>query len=268
MSGGEELARCVAEKLGWPAISREVIVETASQYGVSEQLLVQQLQKSPGIIDKLAGERRIYLAAIQTTLAERALKGDFVYHGHAGHFLLKGLPGVLKVRIIAPLEYRIRKLKEKENLSPQKARDYIKNIDKQRTDWTRFLYGEDWTDSSLYDLVINIQDVTIATACEIVAHAVGQPEFRKGPEHKRSKVNFYLACLVKSKLALDKKTTGMDLDVTAVDGEVSISGKFYTSGPFPRGMQRSKTDIVDVVQAVPGVKGMNIDLEALSTPVE
>ena len=40
-SGGEKLAKCLSERLGWPAISREVIVETASQYGVSETLLFQ-----------------------------------------------------------------------------------------------------------------------------------------------------------------------------------------------------------------------------------
>ena len=270
MSGGEELANCLSEKLGWPAISREIIVDTASQYGVSESFLIQQIKKSPTIIERIAGEKRVYLSAIQTTLAQRAREGDFIYHGNAGHFLLKGLANVLKVRIIAPLEYRINRLVEKENLTPKEAKSYIENIDKQRVQWTKFLYGKDWRDPSLYDMVINIKDISIPMACEIIVHTVNLPKFRETQEGKKDRENFYLACLVKSKLALNEKTRGMDLEVQVSDDRVKITGKFYTSGPFPRGIKRSKNDIIEVIQELSEIKDkdIKIEIESLAVPIE
>ena len=268
MSVGEELAKCLSEKIGYPAISREIIVETASKDGVSETLLLQQLTKAPGIIERLTGEKRIYLSTIQTTLAERALQGNFIYHGNAGHFLLKGLPGVLKVRIVAPMNYRIKKVIEKKNLTFKEAKNYIKNIDRQRIEWTRFLYGADWHDSSLYDLVINIEDLSISIACEIIIHTINLPEFQDTPERKKEREDFYLASLVKSKLTLSEKTRGMDINVEASAGAIVLSGKFYTSGPFPRGIHRTQNDILEVVQTVPGIKDIKIGIEAIGIPVE
>ena len=196
------------------------------------------------------------------------MQGDFVYHGHAGHFLLKGLKGVLKVRIIAPMEYRIEKIMEEKNLTPKKAKHYIENIDKQRIQWTKFLYGKEWSDPSLYDLVINIKDITISMACEMIARTVDLPEFRDAWKEKKDRENFHLACLVESKLALNKKTKGMDLNVDAFDGKIKITGEFYTSGPFPRGIKMSKDDILKVVQEVPGVRDITVDVETLSIPLE
>lgn len=268
MSGGEDLAKCLSERLGYPTISREIIIETASRHGVSEALLTQQLKKLPGIIKRMAGEKQVYLTTIQTILAERALQGNFIYHGNAGHFLLKGLHGVLKVRIIAPMEYRIKKVIDKKNLTFKEAKNYIDNIDKQRIEWTKFLYRVDWRDPALYDLVINIKDITIPMACEIIIHTINLPEFQDTPERKKDREDFYLASLVKSKLSLSEKTRGMDIDVEASNGEVIISGKFYTSGPFPRGIHRSKGDILEVVQTVPGIKDIKIEIESLSVPVE
>jgi cytidylate kinase len=268
MSGGEELAKRLSERTGYPAISREIIVETASKDGISETLLLQQLTKAPGIIERLTGEKRIYVSTIQTTLAERALQGNFIYHGNAGHFLLKGLQGVLKVRIVAPMNYRIKKVIEKKNLTFKEAKSYIKNIDRQRIKWTKFLYGADWHDPSLYDLVINIEDLSISMACEIIIHTINLPEFQDTPERKKGREDFYLASLVKSKLTLSEKTRGMDINVEASDGTIVLSGKFYTSGPFPRGIHRTQNDILEVVQTVPGIKDIKITIEALGIPVE
>jgi Cytidylate kinase len=268
MSGGEELANCLSKRIGYPAISREIIAETASKNGISETLLLQQLTKAPGIIERLTGEKRIYLSAIQTILAERALQENFIYHGNGGHFLLKGLQGVLKVRIVAPMNYRIKKVIEKKNLTFKEAENYIKNIDRQRTEWTKFLYEADWHDPALYDLVINIEDLSIAMACEIIIHTINLPEFQDTSERKKEREDFYLASLVKSKLTLSEKTRGMDINVKASGGRIVLSGKFYTSGPFPRGVHRTQNDILEVVQTVPGIKDIKIGIEALGIPVE
>ena len=70
MSGGETLARCLAEKLKIPSLSREVLKEVATQFGITESLLRGQLEKTQGFIHGPSPERRVYLAALQLALAE------------------------------------------------------------------------------------------------------------------------------------------------------------------------------------------------------
>ena len=85
------------------------------------------------------------------------ITGDAIYHGLAGHLLLgKGLH-ILRTRIIAPMEFRIAQVQERMSLKRKEAVEYIETIDADRRKWTRFLYGVDWADASLYDLVLNLE---------------------------------------------------------------------------------------------------------------
>src|SRR4030042_5674130 len=103
LSGGEALANLLSRKTGYPVIGLEVIKEAAPHYGISESEISKQLNQGPRVIERLLGDkRRIYLVAVQSVLAERALQGDFIYHGLAGHFLLHEVPNVLKLRLVAP----------------------------------------------------------------------------------------------------------------------------------------------------------------------
>jgi len=98
MSGGEALAECLHQRLGYPVLGREVLVEAAAKLGVPEETLTQKFEKSPGLWSRLTESRRLYLVAIQAAIAEHAASGNLIYHGRAGHMLLHGVPNVLRVR--------------------------------------------------------------------------------------------------------------------------------------------------------------------------
>ena len=271
LSGGEALAERLSGRLGIPAISREVIRDAASRYGIAEQLLDQQLHKVPSLIQRRLGgneERRMYLIAIQTALAERAQEGDFIYHGHAGHLLLKSLPGVFKVRLIAPMEYRVRMVKEGQGLGEEEAVKYIEQVDKNRTLWTKFLYSVDWLDPALYDVVINLEFLSFDTACSIIETGVQQPEFQDTPERKKTINRCSLACQVKLKLAQDDRTRGMQIDVKVSDQVARINGKFLSTGPLTSGLHRSEEDVMEVVRQFKEIKKVEFNLVDAGIPVE
>lgn len=275
LSGGEALAQCLSERSGYPSMSREVIKDAASLYGISEAETFQQLMSKPKFIERVLGEkRRLYIIALQSALAERALKGNFIYHGLAGHFLLQGVPSVFKVRLVAPMEYRVKTVMEKKNLSKEEARKYIDNIDDERRQWTRFLYHIDWTDPSLYDTVINIERMSLNTACTMIMSALNGPEFRDAPEKHLAIENFALASQIKAKLALNPRTRGIILEVEAHQGNVKITGKVITGkgltgfGPLDSIINRCKLDILEIAKAIPGVKEIEIELEELQVAIE
>lgn len=135
-SGGEKLAECLSKKLGYKSISREVIVEAASKYGVSQEKLVKAIEQKPTIKERLAIDldRFHYLSFIQAALCEEAKNDNIIYHGHAGHLLLKNISHVIKVKVIADMEQRIMFAMERNKFSREEAIVYINKIDDQRED--------------------------------------------------------------------------------------------------------------------------------------
>ncbi len=268
MSGGESLAKCLSERLGIPAVSQEILQEASKRFGISQSLLLQQLEKTKGLIPGPSTERGLYLAAIQLALAERAQKGPFVYHGHAGHLLLKGIPRVLKVRVIAPLDRRAQKLVETQKISLEEAKKTIEKMDEGRIKWTRFLYNVDWRDPSLYDLVLNLDAITMEMACEMIVCTLNRPEFQESPESQAIIEDFLLASRVKAELATHDRTKGLELEVRAEKGEIKITGTFQTGGIFSSGKHRIKNDLVEVARLVTGVQKVRIGVEDVPVVLE
>jgi cytidylate kinase len=267
-SGGEALANSLSEKLGISAISREILKEASLQFGVSEAALNQQLEKTKGLVHGPSPERTLYMAAIQLVLAEHAEQGSFIYHGHAGHFLLRGIPHLLNVRIIAPLKYRAQNLMKLRNISFQEAAKMIERMDEDRIKWTRFLYNVDWRDPALYHLVINLEYMSLDTASEIIISTLNQPEFRDTVETQKMVKDFALATRVKVRLATHDRTKGLDLEVGARDGKIKITGSFLTSGIFARGKHTIKDDLRRVTKEVNGVKEVEIVVKDVAVPLE
>jgi cytidylate kinase len=184
-------------------VGREVIVAAAEKLGVDEQLLSEKFVRSPGLWERMTSNRRLYLVAVQAALAEHAANGDLIYHGNAGHLLLRGIRSVLRVRLIAPLDLRIRAVMERKRSGRRES--HIRQVDEERIRWTRFIYGVDWTAPSLYDLSVNLERMSMDTACLVIAEAVRQPEFATTREVEKELSDFLLACRVK--LALTNPQT-------------------------------------------------------------
>jgi cytidylate kinase len=258
MSGGEAFAKCLGTTLGYPVLAREVLVEAAARLGVPEEVLRGKIQTSAGFLERLTTDRRIYLVALQSALADQCTSGDLVYHGNAGHFLLRDVPNVLKLRLIAPLAMRIRAVMERQGLGFQAARDYIRYVDQERVEWTKFVYGVDWRDPRNYDLVINLRNVSIETACEIVAEAVRLPAYATTEEVKKKLRDFALACRVKVALAANARARAVKFEVRAEDGKVEVSREAARRGVLARSAGPKKEEIVRTAKTVEGVTTVTV----------
>jgi hypothetical protein len=127
----------------------------------------------------------------------------------AGHLLLKGLQGVLKVRITADLEQRVVNEMQREGISEQEARTLILKDDQQRRGWTKSLHGVDPWDSNLYDLVICINTLSVEDAVNIICQVAGSDGFRTTKNHMQQIKDFALACRIKAELVEDFPSVGV-----------------------------------------------------------
>ena len=223
-SGGKELAECLAAHLGYPCISREVIVEAGERYGASEAALSAALSEAPSLLDRLKRDRDRYLAFIRAVLCEHARKGNFIYHGLAGHHLLAGIRHVVRVRVVADTAYRINAAMRQLSMTSRQAEAHIKSVDRQRQKWTRFLYGVSWEDPSNYDVVLNLEYLDIAGACAVVVRLSELEQFQPTAESLKTVEKRALQSLVLAALARDERTCDADLRVRVNDGVVTVEG--------------------------------------------
>jgi cytidylate kinase len=91
--------------------------------------------------------------------------------GRAGQAILRGLPGVLHVRVIAPLEDRIRRLREQGISGISEIKLTIAERDRASAAYLKRFFGVSWDDPALYHLVLNTGLLDYDLAAEIVVHA-------------------------------------------------------------------------------------------------
>lgn len=182
-SHGRDVAEKTAETLGYACVSRDVLIEASKEFNIPEIKLTKALEASPSIFDKYTFGRDKYIAYMRAVILENLAKDNVVYHGFAGHFFVKDVSHVLKVRVLAEMDDRIRFMMERENVADREtARRMVKAVDEDRRKWGIALYGMDTWDCRLYDLVINIGKITIEDAVAMICRSVRSERFQTTPQ--------------------------------------------------------------------------------------
>jgi cytidylate kinase len=252
-SGGQALAERVAQRLGYRCLSREVLVEAAATYGVPEPTLAQFFETQPGVWGRLTQSRWLYRIFLQATMCERALQGHLVYHGLAGHLLLPGISHVLKVRLIAPLAYRLRAVMAREGLGRKAALHYIQRVDEERLRRMRYLFEVDWRDPVLYDVVLNLEHMSLETAADVVLLMAQRPEYQPTPASEKALRDLALRCRVQATVAAHPATSSLEVEVRAEDGVVWVTGSM-TFNERPLSPYPLQEAIICIAQQIPGVR--------------
>jgi cytidylate kinase len=215
---GKEVAENLAQSLGYQCLSRDILLEASERYNIPEIKLIRAIHDAPSILERLTYSRGPYVAYIRASLLHQVQNDNVVYHGLAGHFFLKNIPHVLKVRIIADLEYRVEEEMRRENISAGEARRILQKDDEERRKWGKHIYGVDTWDPNLYDLSIKIKPITVDGAVDIIKCALKDPRFQTTPEGQKLVEGMALAARIEAALIEDIPA----IQVEAKEGEVFI----------------------------------------------
>jgi cytidylate kinase/CBS domain-containing protein len=248
LSGGEMLARSLHERLGFKLLSREVIIEAARKYGVSEEKLVKEMQTPARLWTRLTSQKQRYVLAVQATLAELVEDGNAIYYGLAGQFLLQGLSRVLNVRLIAPMASRVRVAMSEHGLSHEDAFRFLQTVDEQRARWVRQLYSADWNDPILYDIVVNLAHMTLESATEMVVDLVRRKEYCRSAESDREFRDFSLDRRLSAALTFQSDFPEDSVQLSVREGVVYIGATGY--------VERNLQSVLSFVKGVPGVQAV------------
>ena len=256
LSGGQELAERVAKRLGYRCISREVLLEAAAKYGVPEPKLSELFEKKPSFWEWLTRSRERYVVLIQAAMCEFAHEDKLVYHGQAGQQLLSGIQHVVKVRLIAPLDRRVKTAMQQHGLSHEAALKHIQHIDDERYHRMRDLFDLDWRDPVLYDLVLNLEQLTLDSASELVVAIAQRPEFQPTSASTKALEDLTVASRVKAALAVHPSTGDLPLEVAADGGVVRLTGIVTAIDDG-----RLEDELREIAAATAGVRSVVVDIQ-------
>ena len=251
-SKGQEVAKKVSERLEYDCISRDVLLEASKEFNVSEIKLLRAIHDAPSILDRIGYKKDKYITFIRSAILQHFRKDNVVYCGLAGHFFVKHIPHVLKVRVIADLDERVRSEVEREGISRKEALRIIKQDDEERKKWSEHLYGINTWDPSLYDLVIHIGKMTTDDAACVICKTVSLDTYKTTPESQQAMEDIAIAAQVKASL-MDLEP---DVDVVASGGTVQI----HTAALLVEG-DSVISDIEAIAKSVDGVKEVRVGVK-------
>lgn len=171
-SRGLEVAKAVADLLGYRLVWRELINQAALRSGTPEVALaaIDEL----GLLGLCPSRKacRAYHRAVRQVMQEFATQGNVVIVGRAGQAILRGRPEVLHVRVISPLETRIARITGVHGITKHSALAQLKKSDRYRKNYLRKFYRVRWADPDLYDVIVNTAHLEPQTAARLIHEAL------------------------------------------------------------------------------------------------
>jgi len=183
-SRGKEVAEELAKRLGYECVSRDILLAASEEFNIPEIRLVKALHDAPSVLERFSHGRERFISYFCSSFYNHVIKDNVVYHGLGGHFFLQGISHVLKVRIIASIEDRVKEEMKRENCSADEARYSLKKDDDERRRWGMHLYGKDTKDCGLYDMVFHINVLSVDDVVGILQKTIKKEKFKATAESR------------------------------------------------------------------------------------
>jgi cytidylate kinase len=178
-AGGSAVGQLTGKRLGWQVFDKEIVDAIAQKAHVRRELIESVDERDRATIQDAIGRLLHpqpigtpgYLVWLHEVLLTLGHQGDVVVIGRGAQFVLPSLFG-LRVRLVAPMEERVRRIADRENLSLKAARVVVESSDRERAKLARRQYGQNAGDALNQDVTINTAELTVQAATEVVITAL------------------------------------------------------------------------------------------------
>lgn len=191
-SGGSEFAHALGTHLGWPVLDRTLVYQVAERLELDAAVVERLDEHPPTRLSRLAAALFVlppelpstYVApreqlrpddvatAVQQVIADAVRTPPLVVVGHGAQCAFHRRPGTLHVRLVAPVDDRVRRLAPRLGCDPARAAAAAQRMDDERGRYVQRYHRRDWRDPLLYDLEFNTGRVSVEEAAELVAAVV------------------------------------------------------------------------------------------------
>lgn len=196
-SGGSEIARKLATDLSMDLMGGQIIQHVAESARMSRKVIESLDEKEVTLRDTLLNtlfrDRHLwpdeYLQHLTKVIATVGRYGNAIIVGRGANYILPQTE-TFRVRIIAPLEHRIRRVMEDRKYEKAQAEQYVVKRENDHKAFVRKYFNADVADPNQYDIIINTGKVTIeggAVAIKVAFKGTGEEDQRGQGRRRRSR---------------------------------------------------------------------------------
>lgn len=189
-SGGTQVAKLVADRLGWQLVGNALIDEVARRAGIPPEEVQAREDRPPSFVERLArvasaqlpdlflpappigqpiGEGNL-VRVTRSVVCEIAAQGHCVFVGRASAAVLAWREDALHARLVAGPEFRRRVAVEVMGVPENDAITVVERRDANRIRYHREYYARDCDDPRHYDLVLNTERLGFPGAADQIVH--------------------------------------------------------------------------------------------------
>ncbi|MCE1245824.1 MAG: cytidylate kinase-like family protein [Firmicutes bacterium] len=175
-SGGEYIAKKVAQKLGFKVYHKKLVDEIAGKANLRKAQIEALDEKSRMFIEEFYRAILLepgyltsseYFKHLSEVILSIAHNGMSVIVGRGAHLILGSKTG-LRIRFIASKETRIAKLVKTKKITEKEAEKLVDTDDEQKAYFLKKHFGKKFSDPGDFDLVINTDKITEDEATDII----------------------------------------------------------------------------------------------------
>jgi cytidylate kinase len=177
-SGGSLLAQKIGERLGWGVFDSKIVDEIAQMAHV-QQRLVQSVDEHVHsawertwrqyALDDLPDKK--YLHHLRQVVMTLGHHGNVIFVGRGAEFFLPPQCG-LRVRLVAPVDFRAQRIAENDKISMDRARSKVNVTDAERVAFVWKAFGKDVGSPLNQDLIINTGEFNLDATTDLVLAAI------------------------------------------------------------------------------------------------
>jgi cytidylate kinase len=178
-SGGTALAHRLSEQLDWDLFSREILQGIAANTNIRMRILSgmdgRVLGRFEEFIHHLVVPKTInqvaFVKEMMQVMLSVARRGNAILLGRGGNWLLPTGQG-LRLRVVAPQEYRAQVISARLGIGEDRARDEIRTRDAATSRFISRTFGRNIDDPLGYDMILNLGEMPEEAAAEAVQAAL------------------------------------------------------------------------------------------------
>jgi cytidylate kinase len=189
-AGGSDLARMLGERLGWPVLDHELVFRCAKRLNIDTAAVERMHECSPSLLARLSAALLVsppeapgidtshllridsIAEAAHDSIREAVEHPPLIVVGHGTQCLFAGRRDALHVRLFAPLEVRITRLRDRYGWNSAVAAAKARQMDEDRRRYVQRYFHHGVRDALLYDVQINTGRMSVEEAVGVVERMV------------------------------------------------------------------------------------------------
>lgn len=185
-SGGREVGRIIAEKLGIPFYDKELMTYLAQKSGIDEELF-KQINDKIGFANFYFGNKEMRLGRgalgdlgtlglheriqrVQEELIKKLSQESCVIIGRCSDYILKDDPNTIKVFIRANLMDKKRRAVGEYGEKVETVNEKLLDVDTRRANYYNYFTDQVWGKASHYDIMLSTSHISLEEAAEVIRH--------------------------------------------------------------------------------------------------